>query len=135
MRIDGPGEVARSRARRHSGVGSLIRLRTVEDRVGDEPARVDDLVTDDIQRLAIAPLDGVVVDMVAAKLVLGEALDVPTVVLVEVGELVVEEHGGIDVCGHVELDDALAGEVVRNAGGTGLVEECVLGSGDGCARV
>lgn len=42
------------------------------------------------------------------QLVRVEAFDIATVVLVEIGETVVEEDGGLEVDGNVELDDTLA---------------------------
>jgi len=42
------------------------------------------------------------------ELVRVEALDIATVVLVEIGETVVEEDGGLKVDGDVKLDDTLA---------------------------
>ena len=73
--------------------------------------------------------------MVSAKLVLIETLDIPTVVLIEIGELVVEQHGGLNVRGHVELQDTLAGCGIRDAVGAALVQEGILRCGDGCAGI
>jgi len=42
------------------------------------------------------------------ELVRVEALDIATMVLVEIGETVVEEDGGLEVDGDVKFDDTLA---------------------------
>lgn len=73
----------------------------VEKRVCDQTARIVGLARIvESKRVAVAVADGVIINKVALELVGAERLDVATVVLIEVCELVVEEHGG--------------GQVVRN---------------------
>ena len=47
-------------------------------------------------------------DVVALELVHVDALDVTSVVLEEVSQLVVQKHGMVEVVGDVELDEALS---------------------------
>jgi len=65
-------------------------MRTIEHRVGDQSARVDDLVAVGRNRLAISILQIIYRAMVAIQLLRVITLDVTTVVLEKVGQLVIE---------------------------------------------
>ena len=56
-------------------------------------------------------------------------LNVTTVVLVKVGEFVVKQHGGRDIEGDVELEDALGGGGVAGRRYESILGWCELGAG------
>lgn len=131
--VDGLGVVARvQQAWRAEGV--------VEERVCDQTARIVCLtVFTKTQGVTVAVGDGVVINKVSFELILVERLDIATVVLVEVCELIVEEDGRGQVVrdveaqganGRVDVDKAVmvgdclvAGAPLRNLrGGSGILE-------------
>ena len=65
-------------------------MRTIEHRVGDQSARVDDLVAVGCNRLAISILQIIYRAMFAIQLLRVITLNVTTVVLEKVGQLVIE---------------------------------------------
>jgi len=65
-------------------------MRTIEHRIGDQSARVDDFVAVGRNRLAISILQIIYRAMVAIQLLRVITLDVTTVVLEKVGQLVIE---------------------------------------------
>lgn len=83
----------------------------VEERVGNETTWVDSLAgfRVDLEWITIAAGDGGVAAEIAHQLVLIVRLDVSSMVLVEVGELIVEEDGRANVVGNVELQHADVG--------------------------
>ena len=91
---------------------------TIEYGVGDQSARVDDLITDSCKGLAISIFQVVYRAMLAIQLLRIVTLNVTTMVLEEVGELVIEQYGGCDVERDFKLDDAL---------GRGGIDERILG--------
>jgi hypothetical protein len=64
-------------------------------------------VVDGTEGSAVAAVEVARRDVMTEKLVCILALYVATMILVKVGELVVEEEGGFEVDGDMELDDAL----------------------------
>ena len=96
-----------------------IAKRVIEDRVGDETARVDDFagVGIHVDGLAGAALDGAVGHGIALELVGVERLDVASVVLVVIGELIVEEDAGIEPRGHAKVEAARSCRAVPGPGG------------------
>jgi hypothetical protein len=65
-------------------------MRTIEHRIGDQSARVDDFVTVGCNGLAISILQIIYRAMFAIQLLRVITLNVTTVVLEKVGQLVVE---------------------------------------------
>jgi len=65
-------------------------MRTIEHRIGDQSARVDDFVTAGCNGLAISILQLIYRAMVAIQLLRVITLNVTTVVLEKVGQLVIE---------------------------------------------
>lgn len=87
--------------------------RTVKKRVGDEAARVQHLARRGrAQWVALGHRPRVAVH-VALQLGVGPALDVPPVVLVKVGQLVVHVHGRDHVSVHGERNGAARGRGAR----------------------
>ena len=60
--------------------------RTVEERVGDQAARVDDFAVGRVGGFAVTAVDGAVRDRLAHQLIRVDRLDVATVVLIVVGD-------------------------------------------------
>lgn len=88
-----------------SGIRRLCR--TVEYGVGNEAAGVDSLVTNLGKRLAVTVVQRIRALVLPPELVRVVALHIPPMILVEAGELVVEEDRCLEVGGNVELDGAL----------------------------
>lgn len=79
----------------------------VKDGVGNQTAGVVRFaVVVQPQRIARTPLDGAIAQGIALELVCVQRLDVSPVILVEVGESVIEVDGGADVVGDRELKRA-----------------------------
>lgn len=113
-----------------SFIGTIEQLRgvegVVEHGIGNQSARVVGLVRVgvELQRVAVAAIDGRVVAKVAHKLVGVERLDITAVVLVEVCELVVEEDRRGEIVGDPEAQLADLGLDIEEAivVGDGLVD-------------
>lgn len=67
---------------------------TIEYGVGDQSAWVDDFITDGCKGLAISIFQVIYRAMLAVQLLRIVALNVSTMVLEKVGELVIEQYGG-----------------------------------------
>ena len=85
-------EGSQARAQGSSMRAGGEQARTVEDRVGDEAARVDGLAVAHVDRLAVAARDRVVRARAASELVRVDRLDVAAVVLVIVGDCAHEQQ-------------------------------------------
>ena len=97
---------------------------TVEQRVGNETARVNSLAVNCAQRLAVSTAQRTCTDVLALELVGIETFDIATVVLEKVGKLVIQQHCRLDVVWNVKLDNALAlARDVRHRVVVGVVEE------------
>lgn len=83
-------------------------VRTVEERIGNETTRIDRFATNGSDRFAVSTVEIAHANEVAFKLILINALDITTVILEEIRQLVVEQHGVIKVVWDVELHDALS---------------------------
>lgn len=96
-----------------------ITERVVEHRVGDQSTWVDNLLRRrvHIDWFARSSGDGTVGDGVALQLIRVQRLDVASVVLVVVCELVVEKHAGIETCGDAKVEVAGSGGSVPRPGG------------------
>ena len=95
---------------------------TVEYGVGNQSARVDDFVIGDSEGLAISVFQIIYRAIFAVQLLRIVTLNVTTMVLEKVGELVIEQYGGRDVERDIKLNDALGG-----GGIAGRRNERVLG--------
>lgn len=67
---------------------------TIENRVGDQTARIDRLAANRVQRLAVSSIQFACIHTFALQLVRIQALHVSSVILVEAGKLVVDEDRG-----------------------------------------
>lgn len=67
---------------------------TIEYGVGDQSARVDDLITDGCKGLAVSIFQVIHRAMLAVQLFRIVTLNVTTMVLEKVGELVIEQYAG-----------------------------------------
>ena len=70
---------------------------TIKDRVGDKTARINGLVALRIQRFAATAPQCCSTDSLAPELVGVQTLDISPMVLVVVGQLVVDEHRVLEV--------------------------------------
>jgi hypothetical protein len=102
-----------------------VGIHTVENGVGNQAARIDGYVANGTEWVAVAVVEVFGADELAQELVRVEALDIATVVLVKVGEAVVEEDGRLEFDGNVELDDALA--LIEDVVEAGVLDEGVAG--------
>ena len=80
---------------------------TVELGVGDQPTRVDDLVTLNSNWFAVTALEVTNGPVLPLQLVRIQTIHISAVVLVEVRKLVVKQDGRIQIRRDVELNDAL----------------------------
>ena len=83
-------------------------LRTVEEGVGDEPARPDDFPARHIhiKRFAITTFDSIERYVVTLQLIRIDTLHISTMVLIEVGKLIVQKHRRWQVGRYFELQNA-----------------------------
>ena len=96
---------------------------TIELGVGDQPTGVDDLVTLDGDWFAVAALEVTNGPVLPLQLVRVQTVHVSSVVLVEIRKLVVKQDGWVQICRHVELNDALR---LRPQTRARVLYECVL---------
>ena len=97
---------------------------TVEQGIGYQSARVDDLVTLDSDRFTITVLEVVNGPVFPLQLVGIQAVHVSSVVLVEICKFVVEQDRRFQIRRHVKLDDTLG---LRPHTRGRVLNECVLG--------
>ncbi len=82
-------------------------MRTIENRVRNETAGIHGLAVNRSDRLAITLVKIARANKISLQLVHIDALYISSMVLEEVGQLVVEQHGVIQVVWDVKLNDAL----------------------------
>lgn len=109
-------------------------VRTVEYRVSNQPTRIDSLrcarrILNLRHRLTIPILQIRRTPLIALQLVRIITLHISPVVLIEVREFVVQEHGRLDVVWDLELDDALL--LLADVCLGRIVEEGILWCGGG----
>ena len=99
---------------------------TIENGVGNKTTRIDCFVANGSQRLAISLVQSALTDKLALELIRVQALDVSSMVLVEVCELVVEKDGRVEFYWDVKLEITLLLLCKIDTGIRGAVEECKL---------
>jgi len=109
---------------KHFSVSSNKNILTVKQRVCNETARIDGLAVNFAQRLAVSATQRTCADVLALELVRIETLDIATVVLEEVGQLVVQQHRWFDIVWNVKFDyTLLLAGYVRHRAIISVVEE------------
>lgn len=100
---------------------------TIKVGVGNETAGIIRLAIGNIERLTVTARDVIVGPDFTLELLVVQTLDIPPVVLVVVGELVVHEDGGLHGLGQIKVEGA-------DAGARGIVVLGVSGKGPGGSR-
>ena len=82
--------------------------RTIEKGISYKATRIDSSAVYGSEGLAIAAIEGLCTDSCTLELVGIETFYISTMILEEVGELVVEKDGMLQFCRNIEFDDALS---------------------------
>ena len=96
---------------------------TIEHGVGNQPTGVDDLVTLNSNRFAVSILEVADRPVLPLQLVRIQAVHITSMVLVEIGKLVVKQDGRVQIRRHVKLNNALR---LRPQIRARVLNECVL---------
>ena len=82
--------------------------RTIEKRIGDKAARIDSSIIYGSEGLAVAVIKGLCTNSCTLELVRIETFYISTMILEEVGKLVVEKDSMLQFCGDVKFNNTLS---------------------------